>query len=163
MKSRLMLAFAVTFIGIAAVAQTADPNTDFLNDVLKFIASFGGLSSMLKISGILMLIVASMKVTFLAPIWNKLPAVLQTFMAPLLGLAAGLLGLGMSGAPVTWASALAFMGAGTGSVFLHEILDGIKALPGIGTVYISIINVIENIPWLGASSGSGSNPTPPAA
>lgn len=115
---------------------------DFLNQVLSVIQGFGGLSFMLKASAIITLTIASMKVTALNQlIWSKLGS-FQAWLAPILGLVAGILSIGSSG-PLTLAKIFAYMSAGAGAVVLHELLDTIKAVPGLGAIYVSIINVIE--------------------
>lgn len=131
------------FVGSYAFADVVAPQ-DFLAQVLAFIGSFGGLSMMLKISGIIMLVVASMKVSALNDlVWSKLGAA-QAWIAPLLGLIAGLLGLGSSSVP-TLASVMAYVAAGGGAVLLHELLDTLKALPGIGPMWVSAIVFVEGI------------------
>ena len=115
---------------------------DFFVQVLEVIKVFGGLSTMLKISAVITLLVASMKVSFMNDlIWSKLGAA-KVYVAPTLGLIGGILGVGVEG-PVTAASIFAFVTAGAGAVFLHEILDSVKAIPGIGAIYITIINLIQ--------------------
>lgn len=128
-----------------AWAQTPTPPADFLAQVLEAIKSFGGLSTLLKISAVITLIIASMKVTFLNElIWQKLGAA-KVYLAPVLGLIAGILGIGTGGAPITIPLIFAYVSAGAGAVFLHEILDTIKALPGLGAIYITIIDLIEGV------------------
>jgi len=143
----LVMAFAGLY-AMTAFSQTVPPATvspgDFLTQVLAAIQSFGGLSTMLKISAVIMLIVASMKVSYLNTlIWSKLGAA-QVYFAPVLGLIAGCLGLGTPGVAVTGATIFAYVSAGGGAVFLHEILDSVKAIPGIGAVYVTVINLIES-------------------
>lgn len=117
---------------------------DFFTQVLAVVQSFGGLSTLLKISGVVTLVIASMKVSFLNQlIWSKLGAA-QVYLAPVLGLVAGIIVLKANGSALTAASVFAFMSAGAGSVFLHEILDTIKAIPGLGAVYVSLIGLIES-------------------
>ena len=115
---------------------------DFLNSVLLAGQSLGGASWSLKIASIVMLLVGSMKVSFLNDlVWAKFGA-LKAWAAPTLGLCLGILLLSANG-QLTLASALAYMASGAGALALHELLDGIKAIPGLGPIYISIINAIE--------------------
>lgn len=139
----LSLFWLTTFVFTYARAdETVVAPADFFAQVMQFVHDFGGLSSLMKISGVIMLIIASMKVSGLNDlIWAKLGAA-QAWVAPLLGLIGGILGLGQAG-PITAASVFAWVSAGAGAVFLHEILDSVKAIPGIGQIYVTIINLIE--------------------
>lgn len=116
---------------------------DFFAQMMTAIQGFGGLSTMLKISAIITLVVSSMKVSFLnALVWSKLGNA-KAWVAPVLGLIAGVLGLGADGNPITVASVMAYVAAGGGAVILHELLDTIKAVPGLGPAYIGIISMIQ--------------------
>lgn len=138
-----LLLFFLSFSTIIAFAQDAVAPQDFLSQVLKFIQSWGGIPMMAKVAGVILLLVASMKVSFLKPYWDKLGS-LQAWVAPILGLIAGILGLGSGGAPITLASIFAYMSAGAGAVVLHELLDTVKAVPGIGPLWVSVIAIIES-------------------
>jgi hypothetical protein len=130
---------------VAAPEKASLSLDDFLAQVLAAVQKFGGLSVLLKVSAVILLLVASMKVSFLNQlIWSKLGA-FQSAVAPLLGIIAGLFGLFGGGAPVTLASVFAYFLSGVGAVGLHEFLDDVKAIPGIGAGYIAVINAIESI------------------
>lgn len=136
--------YVPTVFGVDAGVPAEAP-ADFLSQVFDTIAKLGGMPTMVKISAIIMLVVASMKVSVLKRyVWDRLGP-LQVWLAPVLGLIAGILGLGANGAPITLALVLTYVTAGTGAVFLHEILDSLKALPGIGPVYLAIIEVVERL------------------
>lgn len=122
-------------------------DVDFLSQVLNLIQSFGGLPWVGKISAIVLLIVASMKVSFLQPVWKLLGAA-QGFVAPVLGLVAGVLNLH----PFSWAGLMAYISAGAGALILHELLDAVKGIPGIGAAYVAGINWVEGLLGGGASS-----------
>lgn len=130
------------FIAHAFAQAVVNPDLDFFAQVSQFVASYGGMTPMVKISGYILLVIAITKTSFVAPLWDKLPAVVKTLVAPLLGLIGAILTQGSS---LTWASAFAFVTAGTGAVFIHEILDGVKAIPGLGQLYISIIDMAEKV------------------
>ena len=152
---RLLVMGAISFTACYAFAQGVISPTDFFTQVAAFVQSIGGLSTLLKISGVIMLIIASMKVTFLNTlIWSKLGS-LQIWVAPVLGLIAGILSLGTG---LTLPAAFAYISAGGGAVYMHEIMDLVKAIPGIGSTYVAIINFLENL--LG---GPAANPPPAAA
>ncbi len=126
-------------------APASGDSAPFFAQVLEAIQKMGGLPTLLKVSTVILLLVASMKVSFLNDlIWSKLGPY-KSLAGTALGLIAGLVGLFGGGAPVTIASVFAYLGAGVGATGLHELLDDIKALPGIGPVYLSIISMIESV------------------
>jgi hypothetical protein len=135
----------VMVAGYAMAADTAviSPQ-DFLTMVLETIKGFGGVSWVVKVASVITLIVSSMKVSFLNElIWSKLGA-LQTWVAPLLGLVGGILALSVSG-QLSLAGILAWLSAGTGAIALHELLDSVKSIPGLGAMYVGIIDMIEKL------------------
>lgn len=115
---------------------------DFLTQVLAAIQSLGGLSWALKIAAVITVIISSMKVSFLNQlIWSKLGA-FQAWVAPVLGLVAGIISLYGSGS-VSLAALFAYVSAGAGAVILHELLDTAKAIPGLGATWVWVIGLIE--------------------
>lgn len=146
-------AFLVCFFAHAQAAPAPAPLDpgDFLKQVIAAVEAMGGLNPVLKLSSIIMLLIASMKVTYLnTVIWSKLGA-FQIWVAPFFGLLAGVLSLGSA---LTPAAAIAYITVGAGAVFLHEILDLLKLVPGLGSLYVFIINMIE-------SALGGGAPVPP--
>ncbi len=133
----------LSFVTFYAMAQDVTAPQDFLAQVLETIAKFGGLSIFVKVSVVITLIIASMKVSILNDlIWSKLGQ-FKAWVAPILGLVAGILGLFIDGHTPTPQSIFAYISAGAGAIILHELLDTIKAIPGIGSTYVMIINIIE--------------------
>ncbi len=134
-------------VAASPAAEVQEPASEldlnsFLGQVLQAIKNFGGLPTVLKIASIIALIVASMKVSILNELlWSKLGAA-KVWVAPLLGLVAGVLDLAQSG-QVTLASVFAYISAGAGAIILHELLDSIKKLPKLGQVYVTIIELIQ--------------------
>lgn len=118
--------------------------TDFASQVLLTVKALGGVSFMGKASLIITLLISSMKCSALNDlVWRRIGEA-QVWVAPALGLAAGILGLGAAGAPVTAASVLAYVAAGGGAVFVHELLDSAKALPAVGPAYRAAIAFVES-------------------
>lgn len=148
---RKFIAFlALIMFPLMVFAQTqAEVDAGWFADVSKAISGFGGMFWMLKIGTIILLIIGSMKVSFLKPLWEKLGPNLQPWLAPTLGFVAGLLMLAVGNAPPTIASIIAYITAGSGALVMHEWLESLKALPGLGPIYVSVINIIESI--LGAN------------
>lgn len=135
-----LLFVAVSLFGVFAFAQVVPVSPqDFFAQVLQAISVMGGLPAMAKISSIIVLVIASMKVTAINNIfWQKLGG-FKTFLAPVLGIIAGVIMLPQ----VTLPAVVAYMFAGGGAIALHELLDALKAVPGLGSVYVYIIDMIE--------------------
>lgn len=148
---KIGLILGVLFLSLFAIAQevlppavVVVPPQDFLSQVLQVIKNFGGLTTVLKISSVILLIIASMKVSIINQLlWSKLGKA-QVWVAPLLGLIAGLLDLNNAGT-VTLASVVAYVGSGAGAILLHELLDSLKAIPGLGSTYVSIIDFLKGL------------------
>lgn len=135
----MFLVFVFPLVGIAADEM---PVGDFLAQVLQAIQDFGGLGEMAKIALVCMVLVSSMKVNLInSLLWEKLGS-LKVFAAPLLSLVGGFLSGNME---PSWASVLTYIAAGSGAILFHQLLDGLKGIPGIGAIYLSIINFIQAI------------------
>ena len=139
-----LLAIVISFFCLTAFAQEAPPVElgSVFQQVADLIAQWGGFSWYLKIAGVITVILSAVKTSFLKPYWDKLGD-FKAYAGPILGLAAGILSLGISDEPISWAGIAAYIGAGAGAVFLHEILDTLKAIPGIGSMWVSIIDLIK--------------------
>lgn len=153
-----LMALAV-LLPIAAFAQAQAPVTlmawlgQALTTVQDFISS--NMTWQVKAAAVIALIISSMNVTVLNQwIWQKLGN-FQIWLAPVLGLVGGLINVYNGG---NWSDVLSYAVAGGGAVFVHELLDLIKVLPGIGSLWVSLINMIENIPVVGTQS-MGKSPT----
>lgn len=137
----VMLFSAITFAQ-ETVPIPVDTVEGFFSQVLTFVKQFGGLPWVLKVAGIAAILISTMKVSVLRElIWDKLGNA-KVWAAPLLGLLFGVASLGSN---LNWASALAYVSAGAGAIILHELLDSVKGIPGIGSIWLSIIEVIQKI------------------
>lgn len=141
----IFIAILSTFTcGYAFADSSVVAPADFLALVMNTIQGFGGLPWIGKVSSVILLIVASMKVSFLHDlIWAKLGAA-QAWLAPVLGLLAGIIAPAISGQPITLPTVMAYVSAGAGALILHELLDSVKSIPGLGATYVGIINLIES-------------------
>lgn len=113
---------------------------DFLSQVLKFIQDFGGLPKMAKIAGVVLLVVESMKVSFLKPQWDKLGAY-KMLVAPALGVVAGLVML----PSLNLEAAMAYLLAGAGAILLHDLLQAVKGLPGVSLVAQKVLDILSSL------------------
>lgn len=142
----LSLALSLVFFwGTAALCDELIINNDsqFFSQVLEAVKNFGGIPWTLKAASIVTLIISSMKVSFLRPFWDKLGWI-KAILAPILGLSGGILLLSKDHS-LTMPGVFAYMFAGAGAIVLHEMLDGMKQIPGIGSTYVSVIQFLQNI------------------
>lgn len=124
------------------------PVQGFAGQVLEAIAQFGGLPWMGKIALLITLLISSMKVTAIRQLlWDKLGGA-KAWVGPGLGLILGILTLAMGG-HLTLAGVLAWVSAGAGALILHELLDSLKKVPGLGAMWVSFIDLIMS--YLGAA------------
>lgn len=153
MKKLAAISFlAVSLFGVFSFAQGVITPQDFFAQVLQAISDMGGLSALGKLASVILLVVASMKVNLInSALWDKLGA-FQPVLPLFLGLAAGILMLPQ----ITFPAALAYVLSGAGAIAIHQLLDMAKAIPGLGTVYVYVINLIEEfLAPVSAAKGSG--------
>jgi hypothetical protein len=128
-------------------AEVAQPSQeisekDFLVQVVEAIKKMGGLDTWGKIVLAIGLLIGSMKVTTIRErFWSKLGKQ-KVWVAPVLGFVAAILDVAGTGT-FSWASLAIYMTAGAGAIALHELLDAVKAWPGIGKLYVTIIELIQ--------------------
>lgn len=137
-------AFMMAIAQETVPAPTLSPDAQFLQQVWLVIQGFGGLTFVAKCSTVIMIIVGSMKVSFLRPLWTKLGS-LQIWVAPILGFLGGLATAFTGQDKFSWAIVIAYTVAGAGAGHVHELLDLVKKVPGLGDVYMTIIDVIMEI------------------
>jgi hypothetical protein len=113
----------------------------FLSDVGTFIQSCGGLSAWAIAAGSIMLVIASFKCSYFAPVWEKLGN-FKTYVPLLLALVAGLIQLKAED-KFSAANIFAWLTVGAGAAILHDLLDGVKSIPGLSSVYKTIISVAQ--------------------
>jgi ABC-type uncharacterized transport system permease subunit len=136
---------ALLFAPMLVFAQAAppDPTADFVTLFLKDLNEFGGMSAVAKVSAVVMLLIASMKVNLINEnLWNKLGDGWKTLVGPILAAVAGLVTLSMNG-QLDLPHLMVWVTAGAGAVVLHEGLDRVKLIPGIGPTYVALINLVE--------------------
>lgn len=140
----VLFTLMLTVVAFAQTAPPADvPADQFLGQIFDLVKQFGGLPWAGKISGIILLLIASMKVSFLRPLWDKLGNA-KSWAAPLLGMALGIVSLSMSG-QLTLAGAFAYFFAGAGAILISELLELVKAIPGIGAGWLVAINWLKGM------------------
>ena len=126
------------------VSPEVNADVDFIKLLITDIKNFKSASLMLKISMIIMLIIGFTKVSIVRPLWDKLGKA-KVWAAPLLSLIGAFASTVMTGEKLTASVIFTFLVSGAGAVALYELLDSIRAIPGIGAVYIAIIDFLKSI------------------
>jgi hypothetical protein len=114
---------------------------DLLVQLLAWLQSLGAATSVeVKIAGLVTLLVGLTKSSFAAPYLAKLGN-FSVLVAPVLGVVLALLGLpGISSATV-----LAGLHGGSLAIAVAALLEAVKSVPGVGGVYVSLINLVEKL------------------
>jgi hypothetical protein len=149
----ILIAFCLSACGIAFAQEVVAPVppvvpdlpvASFLEQVFAAVKDFGGLSWGLKVIAVCTLLIASMKVSVLKPLWDKLGA-FKVLAAPVLALVMGVVSLstGAVDGKITGAALMAWAMAGGGAIILHQLLDAIKELPMVGPKYDAWIDLAK--------------------
>jgi hypothetical protein len=123
-----------------AQAATVVPDGNIFGAVWKLVSGWGGLNYTVKINAIMTLLISSMKVSFLKPFWDKIKTIkitykgvvqtinAQVYFVLLLHIGVGIITQGN----YSFNAILAYVFIGGGSVYFHELADGLKNVPIIG-------------------------------
>ena len=145
-----ILAFLMT--GVYCLAQdgtmpTPPPNTEDVGEFLTYVFGLFGdwqgfITWQAKIIAGLYILIGLWKVSILKPLWDKLGK-FKALVAPVLSLIVTIV-LATQG-DVTFEVILIALTSGAGALALADILDFIKKLPGIGTIWVKIIEILEKL------------------
>lgn len=135
----LCLGLACMSLSIFAQGDVIQPG-EWLSQLFDLIAHAKGLGLLALLSGIVTLLISALKVSIFQGFWNKLGK-FKTFLAPVLGLALAILVSGTQG--FTWQTILLAITTGAGAIALHELLDALKAVPGLSPIFRVIIELFE--------------------
>ena len=113
----------------------------FLSQVGTFIESCGGMGAWTCAAGAIMLVIASFKCSYFAPAWEKLGN-FKTYVPLLLALVAGLIQLKAED-KFSAAGVFSWLTVGAGAAILHDLLDGVKSIPGLSAIYKTIITLAQ--------------------
>ena len=105
--------------------------------VISYIFGFNSVPEYAKNSVLVLVVIGLLKSSAALPLWNKLGN-FKVLAAPLLSMLLSLVGVNpfsMSESFISGALAIA----------LHEMLDALKAMPGIGPKYQALIAVVERL------------------
>lgn len=106
--------------------------------ILSLIASFGGLPWVLEIAVFIFLIIAFAKFTPLKKSWDSLEH-LKALVPLAFGLLIGILNL----QTYSVAGIAAYLLTGAGAMLVHDMLEIVKGVPGLGPSYIGAIEFIS--------------------
>ena len=142
----MMIPFLFLPILAFADAPVAEvPVGDLISLMMKVIGDYKALGWQAGMSAIVMLLIASMKNSMLRKfIWDKMKWG-KVFVAPGLSLILVIIGQLKGGHAIDMKSLMLAMITGAGALALHEILDGLKYIPGIGPMWVSLIDLVGNL------------------
>lgn len=144
---KALLIFITTFLTFGVFAQDVpveNVDASFLASAWAWVQSLWSDTPLLgKITGGVILIVSSWKVSFLKPLWDKLGEK-QEWVAPVLGLLGGVAALFVNG-EFDLSLLLTSIAGGALAPYVHDLLDYLKAIPGIGKVWLTIIDIIKMV------------------
>lgn len=113
----------------------------FANEILSAVSGWKGMPVQFVMAGIVALLVSSLKVDLIrAYFWDKLGAA-KVFVAPSLSLIGALIVV----KPFTWATAWIALSTGAGAIALYEILNAVKALPGLAPLASKIVELLMSL------------------
>lgn len=118
---------------------------DFLAQILDAVRAMGGVSKLAVVASVITLVISSMKVSFLnSLVWDRLGSA-KVLVAPILSIVAGVIVSIAGGAKFSLPMVVAYLGSSVGSVFLHQLLDGLKEAPFVGAPIKSVIAWISKV------------------
>lgn len=113
----------------------------FIMEVLQAVSGWKDMPIQFVLSGVVALLVSSLKVDFLRTyLWDKLGS-FKVFLAPALSLLGALLAV----QPFTWATFWAALTTGAGAIALYEIFKALKALPGVSPLLAKVIDFLSGL------------------
>lgn len=141
---KYLAGFLFLFFGVTCFAQaTPVTPTDFLIQILQFVQSMGGAKWFVIAAGVISLLQSSMNLTALNSFWTKF----GKWGGPILGLIGGILAPLASGTATTLGGVMSYILAGGVAIYIQDILNLVKAIPGVGAIVIAIINYVETLPF----------------
>lgn len=118
----------------------------FAHSVFLSLYKLGGIKFILIVAVVVLVTIGLFKFSNLRPLWDRLGK-LKPLCAPILSLLIGLISLCIGDEPLTLSSVMAYLFAGSGAIILHDVLDAVKALPGISPAYSKVIDSLQGLLW----------------
>jgi hypothetical protein len=114
--------------------------TALLGQLISLIEGLGSMSPQAKIAAIVLFITAVWKSSFLQPYYAALGNA-ANLVGPVLGLISGVLAI----QPLSWGAVWTGVYGGSLAVLVVALLEAVKSIPGIGSLYVSLINWVEGL------------------
>lgn len=114
----------------------------FIDQVYAALQNFGTLSVLLKASVILTLLISAWKVSVFQPFWNFFGN-FKAFVPPTFMVGVVVVQSLISSGKVNWNTVGVAIVVGLTSAGFHDILCDLKSLPGVGPLFIKVIDLIE--------------------
>lgn len=128
-----------------AAAAEEESDVSLIAKISAYIARFAAADSLTKVLLGILCILALVKTSFLRSVvgWDKMSQNAKVFVPLGMALVAGIIDLKVSTGHLVLRDVLAYVtGAGGGAILVHQLLDGVKALPGIGSVWVVLIEIL---------------------
>lgn len=124
-----------------AVAQAVEPApSDLLGALLRALADWQSVGWQAGVAALLTILISTVKLSWAQVYWNKL-GYFKVFVAPVLSLVAVAIA-----APALDAKAMyVAITTGAGAVFLHQILDSVKKMPGLKKPISIVIDIVSKL------------------
>jgi len=111
----------------------------FISEILSTVGGWKGMPVQFILSGVLALVVSSLKVDFIRSLlWDKLGEA-KVLLAPVLALLGALVAV----QPFTWATVWVALSTGAGAIALYEIVNAVKKLPFISPAVSKVLDIVS--------------------
>jgi hypothetical protein len=109
----------------------------FISEILSTVGGWKGMPVQFILSGVLALVVSSLKVDFIRSLlWDRLGAA-KVLLAPVLSLLGALVVV----QPFTWETVWVALSTGAGAIALYEIVNGLKTLPFVSPLVSKVLDL----------------------
>lgn len=123
------------------------PTTELAEWVTQVFALFGDLKGYVawqfKAVAVIYVLIGSIKVSVLAPLWDKLGKA-KALVAPVLAMVAALFVTWGSG-PLSLPTVFIALTTGAGALALADILGAVKQAPGVNPVWLAVVGFLEKV------------------
>ena len=138
----VMIIMAAAIVPVLAFAQEEVSIVELINTVVALAGDAKNLGVLGAVAAGLTLLISTMKNSLISQYtWDKLPAWSKVFVAPVLSLIAAAIVVTPFSLKTVGVSLL----MGSASIALHDVLDSVKKMPGIGKTWLKVIDVLGKV------------------
>ena len=124
------------------VAQTEVDLGSIFKGVISMFQTWKEMGWQAGLAALMTVLLSTLKNSLLrAWLWDKIPASVKVFVAPILGIFIFALGMGQFDAKIFWAG----LTTGVASVYLHQVFEALKQAPWIGEKFKGVIAWIASL------------------